>query len=149
MSLPKPEDVLVAPNFGIQIDGVMVEYLNSVTNLQIEQDVIKYQQNQGTTGRNNVTLMPGVAKDGSVQVERGMSQSSVFTQWINDSMAGRMATARKNATIIVMDYEDNPVKRWNLRNAWCSKVVAGALKAGDTNALTETITIVFEEMVVE
>ncbi|CAM5615777.1 phage tail protein [Streptomyces] [Streptomyces violaceorubidus] len=93
--------------------------------------------------------MPGVAKDGSVQVERGMSQSSVFTQWINDSMAGRMATARKNATIIVMDYEDNPVKRWNLRNAWCSKVVAGTLKAGDTNALTETITIVFEELVVE
>ncbi|CAM5544220.1 Phage tail protein OS=Streptomyces tendae OX=1932 GN=GUR47_26330 PE=4 SV=1 [Streptomyces tendae] len=78
-----------------------------------------------------------------------MSQSSVFTQWINDSMAGRMATARKNATIIVMDYEDNPVKRWNLRNAWCSKVVAGTLKAGDTNALTETITIVFEELVVE
>lgn len=55
MSLPKPEDVLVAPNFGIQIDGVMVEYLNSVSNLQIEQDVIRYQQNQGTTGRNNVT----------------------------------------------------------------------------------------------
>ncbi|MCZ9342648.1 phage tail protein, partial [Streptomyces sp. TRM76130] len=71
MALPKAEDVLVAPNFGLQIDGVMVEYLNSVSGLQVEQDVIKYQQNAGTTGRNNVTLMPGVAKDGQVQVERG------------------------------------------------------------------------------
>ncbi|MEU4652460.1 phage tail protein [Streptomyces sp. NPDC023723] len=149
MALPKAEDVLVAPNFGLQIDGVMVEYLNSVSGLQVEQDVIKYQQNAGTTGRNNVTLMPGVAKDGSVQVERGASQSPAFTTWINDSLNGQMATARKNATIILMDYEDSPVKRWNLRNAWCSKIVMGTLKAGDTNPLTETVTIVFEELVVE
>ncbi|MCZ9346527.1 phage tail protein, partial [Streptomyces sp. TRM76130] len=99
--------------------------------------------------RNNVTLMPGVAKDGQVQVERGASQSPAFTTWINDSLNGQMATARKNATIILMDYEDNPVKRWNLRNAWCSKIVMGTLKAGDTNPLTETVTIVFEELVVE
>ncbi|CAL9532804.1 hypothetical protein SUDANB145_04059 [Streptomyces sp. enrichment culture] len=149
MALPKEEDVLVAPNFGLQIDGVMVEYLNSVSGLQVEQDVIKYQQNAGTTGRNNVTLMPGVAKDGQVQVERGASMSPAFTQWIDDSLNGRMATARKNASIILMDYEDSPVRRWNLRNAWCSKIVMGTLKAGDTNPLTETVTIVFEELVVE
>ncbi|WP_329136255.1 phage tail protein [Streptomyces sp. NBC_00670] len=149
MALPKAEDVLVAPNFGIQIDGVMIEYLNSVNGLQVEQDVIKYQQNQGTTGRSNVTLMPGVGKDGQVDIERGASQSDAFTQWIKDSLDGNMGVARKNATIILMDYEDNPVKRWNLRNAWCSKIVMSTLKAGDTSPVTETVTIVFEDLVIE
>ncbi len=48
-----------------------------------------------------------------------------------------------------MDSEDTPVKRYNLRNAWCNKIDASAVKAGDTSALTETVTIVFEELVIE
>ena len=93
--------------------------------------------------------MPGVKKAGQVTVVRGMTQSASFTQWINESVAGNMAMARKNASIIMMDYMNSPVKRYNLRNAWCSKVEASTVKAGDASALTESVTIVFEELVIE
>ncbi|WP_320779805.1 phage tail protein [Streptomyces sp. CRN 30] len=149
MALPLPDDSLVAINFGLQIDGVMVEYLSEVSGLTLEQDVIRLRQNQGTTGKNSVAVMPGAPKDGQCTVVRGMTQSASFTQWINDSLNGRMATARKNASIILMDYEDNPIKRYNLRNAWCSKIDASSVKAGDASALTETVTIVYEELVIE
>ncbi|MCF2127486.1 phage tail protein [Streptomyces sp. NPDC005047] len=144
-----PGDSLTANNFGLQIDGVMVEYLAEVSGLSQEQDVIKYPQNNSATGKAETAVLPGNKKDGQCTVVRGMTQSSSFNQWINDSMNGRMSTARKNASIILMDYEDNPVKRYNLRNAWCSKIDASTVKAGDTSALTETVTIVFEELVVE
>ena len=147
MSL-QPGDALTSHNFGLQIDGVMVEYLAEVNGLSIEQDVIKHLSNSAQ-GRPEVSLMPGVQKDGQCTVVRGMTQSPAFTTWINDSIAGQMSTARKNASIIMMDYMNSPVKRYNMRNAWCSKIDASALKAGEAAALTETVTIVFEELVIE
>ncbi|MGW0085412.1 phage tail protein [Streptomyces sp. NPDC003393] len=148
MSL-QPGDSLTSHNFGLQIDGVMVEYLAEVSGLTIEQDVISYQQNSGTSGHNTPVNMPGVKKNGICTVVRGMTQSASFTQWINQSITGQMATARKNASIIAMDYQNNPVKRYHLRNAWCSKIDASPLKAGEASPLTETVTICFEELVIE
>jgi phage tail-like protein len=147
MSL-QPGDALASHNFGLQIDGVMVEYLQEVNGLTMEQDVIEYQQ-VSANGKPTVKKMPGVKKAGQVSVVRGMTQSASFTSWINESVAGNMAMARKNASIIMMDYMNNPVKRYNLRNAWCSKVEASTVKAGDASALTESVTIVFEELVIE
>ncbi|MFF3861519.1 phage tail protein [Streptomyces sp. NPDC002209] len=147
MSL-QPGDALTSHNFGLQIDGVMVEYLAEVSGLTLEQDVITYQQNSAQ-GRAEVSLLPGVKKNGQCTVVRGMTQSTSFTQWINDSIRGQMSTARKNASIIMMDYQDNPVKRYNLRNAWCSKIETSTVKAGEAAALTESVTIVFEELVIE
>lgn len=143
-----PADSLTSHNFGLQIDGVMVEYLAQVSGLTIEQDVIVSKQNSAQ-GKPETNLLPGVQKNGQCTVVRGMTQSSSFTTWINDSINGQMTTARKNASIIMMDYMDQPVKRYNLRNAWCSKVDASQLKAGEASALTETVTIVFEELVIE
>ncbi|MBC3839972.1 phage tail protein [Streptacidiphilus sp. 4-A2] len=147
MSL-QPGDALASHNFGLQIDGVMVEYLQEVNGLTMEQDVIEYQQ-VAANGKPTVKKMPGVKKAGQCTVVRGMTQSASFSQWINESIAGNMAMARKNASIIMMDYMNNPVKRYNMRNAWCSKVDASTVKAGDASALTETVTIVFEELVIE
>ena len=54
-----------------------------------------------------------------------------------------MANARKGGAIIVFDYEGNPIKRYNLTNAWPKSLEIGSLKAGDTNVLTEKLTIVY------
>jgi phage tail-like protein len=144
----QPGDALAAHNFGLQIDGVTIEYLQEVSGLSMEQDVIEYQQ-VSADGKPITKKMPGVKKAGECTVTRGMTESAAFTEWINDSIAGDMSNARKNATIIVMDYQNKPVKRYNMRNAWCSKVESSGSKAGDASALTEAVTIVFEELVIE
>jgi phage tail-like protein len=143
-----PGDSLTSHNFGLQIDGVMVEYLTEVSGLTMEQDVITSMSNTAG-GQKETAVMPGVQKSGQCTVVRGMTSSPAFTSWINDSIAGQMSTARKNASIIMMDYQNTPVKRYNMRNAWCSKVDASSLKAGEAAALTETVTIVFEELEIE
>ncbi|MDF3302970.1 phage tail protein [Streptomyces tropicalis] len=147
MSL-QPGDSLTSHNFGLQIDGVMVEYLAEVSGLTMEQDVITYTQNN-PNGQNTVRNLPGVKKNGTCTVVRGMTQSASFTQWINQSIAGQMGSARKNASIIMMDFQNTPVKRYHLRNAWCSKIDTSTVKAGEASALTESVTIVFEELVIE
>ncbi|MFJ4691034.1 phage tail protein [Streptomyces sp. NPDC088766] len=147
MSL-QPGDALTSHNFGLQIDGVMVEYLAEVSGLSLEQDVIEYQQ-VSAQGKPITKKLPGVKKAGTCTVVRGMTQSVAFNTWISESINGVMGSARKNATIMVMDYQNNPVKRYNMRNAWCSKIDTSTVKAGEASALTETVTITFEELVIE
>jgi phage tail-like protein len=60
-----------------------------------------------------------------------------------------MTAARRNATIIFYDSNMIPVKRYHLTNAWCSNLVPGDVNAGEPGALTETATIVYEELVPE
>ena len=73
-----PGDAFTSHNFGLQIDGVMVEYLAEVNGLTIEQDVIKYLSNSAQ-GKPEVSLMPGTQKDGQCTVVRGMTPSASFT----------------------------------------------------------------------
>lgn len=141
-------DSIAAHNFALQIDGVQVEYLSEVGALLMEQDVISYVQNT-PNGKPTVKKMPGIQQGGTVTLTRGQTQSSSFTQWINDSLAGNMTMARKNASIVFMDYQNNPVKRYHLRNAWCHRIESGAPKAGEASVLTEQVTITFEELVIE
>lgn len=138
-------DALATHNFGLQIDGVMVETLQEVSSLSMEQDVIEYQQ-VSADGKPIIKKLPGVKKAGDCTVTRGATQSTAFTEWIASSIAGDMGSARKDASIIFMDYELTEVKRYNLRNAWCSKVEVSGVKAGDAAALTEQVTITFEEL---
>lgn len=145
---PGQGDSLTSHNFGLQIDGVMVEYLQEVNGLTMEQDTIESKQNSAD-GRPTVKVLPGTKKNGQCTVVRGMTESPAFTEWINQSISGQMSSARKNASIIMMDYEMNPVKRYNLRNAWCSKIDTSTVKAGEAAVLTETVTIVFEELDIE
>lgn len=141
-------DAVASHNFGLQIDGVMVEYLQSVTGLTYAQDVIEFKQNSAQ-GKPVTKKMPGVAQAGEATVVRGQTESPAFTTWIKDSIKGNMGSARKNASIIVMDYQNNPVKRYHMRNAWCSKIEASQLEAGGNAALTESVTITFEELTIE
>ena len=60
-----------------------------------------------------------------------------------------MGEARKSGAIIVFDYEGNPIKRYKMTNAWPKTLEIGSMKAGDTNVLTEKLTITYEELTVE
>jgi phage tail-like protein len=144
MSL-QPGDALAAHNFALQIDGVTVEYLAEVGGLTYEQDVIEYQQ-VSAQGKAITKKMPGAKKAGECTVTRGMTQSTAFSEWINSSMEGDMGSARKNASIIFQDYQGEETKRYNMTNAWCSKVESSGVKAGDASPMTEVVTIVYEDL---
>ncbi|MEV7870338.1 phage tail protein [Streptomyces sp. NPDC088124] len=143
-----PGDSFTSHNFGLQIDGVLVEYLQEATGLTMKQDVIESKQNSAN-GQPTTSKAPGVQVAGEATVVRGMTMSDAFDTWIKDSIRGDMGSARKNATIVVMDYQMNPVRRYNMRNAWCCAVEGSALKAGEAGTLTETVTITYEEMSIE
>lgn len=138
-------DSAAALNFALQIDGVQVEYLSSISGMSNKQDVISHVQNT-QQGKPTVRKMPGISQGGEVTVTRGATQSKSFTDWIQKSLKGDIQSARKNVSIIVQDYQGSEVNRYNLVDAWCCEVSYGDLTAGQAQVLEEKVTITFEDM---
>ena len=120
MSL-QPGDALTSHNFGLQIDGVMVEYLAGGQRPDHDEDVIEFQQITAN-GQYVIKKLPGVKKAGEVDRRPRHDPVHVVQRLDQRLGAGRYGPARKNASILVIDYHEQPVKRYHLRNAWCSKV---------------------------
>ncbi|CAL9499907.1 hypothetical protein SUDANB171_03402 [Streptomyces sp. enrichment culture] len=138
-------DSLTVHNFGFQIDGIAVEAIHEISDFNIEQEVITYKQNT-PDGIPVTKNMPGTEQSGSVKVVFGLTRQTVFQDWIKESQEGNMGSARKNASIILLDYERNEVMRYNLVNAWCNLATPTSLEAGGSAPLTLTATVNFERL---
>lgn len=90
------------------------------------------------------------ARPSEVTITRGLDKSSEFTKWIKETLNnGAVDTARQNLTIEIKDSKGETVRRIQLMQGWASKWEGPSLKAGESSAATETVTITFEEIVVE
>ena len=137
-------DTSVGHSFGLEFDGVTIKQINEISGLAMEQDVIELKENTDK-GKYVIKKLPGRAKAGQVTLTRGLTDDTSFEKWIKDSRLGKMGQARKNGAIVVYDFENNALKRYKLTNMWAQKLEIGTLKAGDTNVLTEKLTITYEE----
>ncbi|MEU4804584.1 phage tail protein [Actinosynnema sp. NPDC023587] len=142
-------DALSTHIFGVQLGGFMVESLQEISGLSVEEDVVDVFQ-VTSTGKPLIRKQPGAQKGGEVTLTRGLDQSSEFTKWLKETLEkGAVTAARQNVTIEVKDSEGNTVRRMQLTNAWASKWEGPSLKAGESTAATEKVTLVFEEITVE
>lgn len=141
-------DTAVGYSFGLEIDGVQVPEVIEISGLKHEVDKIEVKQNT-FDGKYKITHIPGRVKAGEVTVTRGLTQSPTISDWLKKVIQGDVKGARKTAAVTVMDYQGSPVKRINLKAVWVKSVEFGAMKAGDTNALTEKFILTYEESEVE
>ncbi|GAA4224026.1 phage tail protein [Actinomadura meridiana] len=144
----RKEDSSVSHIFALQIDGVLVDYVHSVSGLEQKQSVIDYWQND-KQGGGRIGKMPGPVESSDVKVTRATTGNDAFSKWLKDSFEGKMGSARKNITFIQMNHEKQPMRRFNLRNAWCFHREFGDLESGSTTPIEETAHITYEEMKVE
>ncbi|MTE17748.1 phage tail protein [Streptomyces sp. TRM43335] len=141
-------DALSTHVFGVQLGGYLVESVQEISGLTVEEDVVEV--HQVNNGKQIIRKQPGARKAGEITITRGLDQSSEFTNWIKETLNnGAVNTARQNLTIEIMDSEGTTVRRIQLMQGWASKWEGPSLKAGESSAATETVTIVFEEIVVE
>ncbi|GAA3189017.1 MULTISPECIES: phage tail protein [Streptomyces] len=142
-------DALSTHIFGVQLGGYLVESIQEISGLTVEEDVVEVKQ-VTAEGKRIIRKQPGGRQAGEITITRGLDQSSEFTNWIKETLNnGAVNTARQNLTIEIKDTEGNTVRRIQLMQGWASKWEGPSLQAGESSAATETVTIVFEEIVVE
>jgi phage tail-like protein len=138
-------DTTTGCTFGFEFDSIVITAIQEVSGLKMEQDVIELKQNT-PDGKYVIKKLPGRPKAGEVTLTRGLTADTSFDEWANASQFGQMETARRGGSVIVYAPDGTAIKRYKLTNAWPKSLEIGSLKAGDTNVLTEKLTITYEAM---
>ena len=138
----------VAHSFGCEIDGQMVTQIQEVSGLKLEQIAVEMKENT-VDGKYINRFLPGRPKPCKITLTRAMTESSTFNDWIKDSRLGDMGKVRKGGAIIVFDYQQKPIRRYNLKDVWPESLEVSSMKSGDTALLTEKLTLNCAEVEVE
>ena len=143
MALPSPEDALAGYSFSVEIDGVTIAQFKEVSGINAEIQTIEHRENK-VGGLPVMKKLPGARKWGDLTLKRGRTDNKALWDWIKSVQDGNMTAARKNGSIVLMDYSHGETSRFNFINAWPSKVSVGSLNAGGNDILIEEVTIVHE-----
>ena len=144
--MPLPDttfDTSVGWSFGFEFDGVVIKQIQEISGLKMENDVIELKHNTAA-GKYVNKKLPGRPKAGEVTLTRGLTDDKSFQDWMKKSLFGDMGQARKGGSVIVFDFMGAELKRYKLANCWPKSLEIGNLTAGDTNVLTEKLTITHE-----
>lgn len=130
-------------SFGIEVDGVEIKQIQEVSGLKVEVDEVELKENTNDGKYVNRKIV-GRPKAGEVTLTRGVTGSTSFEDWVNKTCLGDLGNARKGGSVIVYDQMGSELKRYKLKACWPKSLEIGTMKAGDTNILTEKLTLTHE-----
>lgn len=127
--------------FYVMLDGVVQGVFTEVGGLQIEMDVMEYQE-----GGNNgfVYRLPGSTKVSNITLKRGMTKSNDFFKWCANIATGNFR--RRNISIVMYDVVGEELMRWNFMNAYPVKWTGPQFQASGAAAAIETLELAHEGM---
>lgn len=127
----------------VEVDGIVLAQFKEASGLNSEIAVIEMIENK--KGGIPVTKkLPGVMKWGDITLKRGMTDDASWWKWVKEVQEGKIDSARRNASIVLYNYERGEKMRFNILNAWPSKVSIGSLQAGGSEVTMEEVTLVHE-----
>jgi phage tail-like protein len=144
----RPTDPLIGFSFSLEVQGALTGYFTEISGLGSETEIVEHKITD-PQGRDVIQKIPGRLKFTDVTLKRGITSIKDIWDWRKLVEDGKIAQARKNATITMYDQALKAVARWNLENAWPTKVSGPSLQS-DSNAFgVEEVSITFEFMIRE
>jgi phage tail-like protein len=132
-------DALTAARFEITIDGVPIASFFQIVSLSWGVDPQDLELGAGGVA------LPARRTPPTVVLKRGMTRGLQLQEWLEAALLGDPA-ARKSCSLVMYNTKGDPVARYHLENAWPAKIEIGSLKAGASEVLLETVTIVADEI---
>ena len=130
--------------FRVEIDGLTQGSFSEVELPETNVEVIEYREGPDITTRK----VPGLRKYTNLTLRRGVTASNELFQWYKSVAEGR--TERRSVVVLLLDEEQNPVKRWNMRNVWPARYAVSPLLALDgCVVVTETLECAVEHFEAE
>lgn len=140
-----PLDTLVAQRFKIEVGGVPIASFQEVSGITSEVEVVELKANDAF-GKPVLKKMIGAVKPPTITLKRAADASMDLWTWHKAALDGDLIGARKNGSIVQLDFIYGEVARYNFYDAWISKFEATGMKAGDNAPAVESVTIVCERL---
>lgn len=140
----QPNDAITAARFSITIDGYEIASFSELQGITTEVEPVELMESSDK----EVILkkLPGKAKPPTVTLKRGKNSSMELWAWHEAVLMGDIVAARKSCSLVMYGTDGKAVARYHLEHAWPSKLEIGALKAGASEVLMETVTLVSERI---
>lgn len=135
---------LTATRFALTIDGTEIASFSELAGITSEVAPTAYM-----TSTDKATILkklPGARKPPTLVLKRGMTGGMELYAWHQAALLGDINRARKNCTLTIYDSAGEPVAKYVLFNAWPFKLEVGALKAGSSEVLSETLSLTAERI---
>ena len=139
-----PGDAITAARFSIVIDGYQIASFSELVGITTEVEPVELLES--TDKEVMLKKLPGKRKPPTLTLKRGKNQSMELWLWHEAVLMGDIIAARKSCSLVMYATDGTPVARYHLEMAWPSKLEVGALKAGASEVLMETVTMVCEHI---
>ena len=140
----QPNDALSAARFSLTIDGYEIASFSELQGITTEVEVVDFRESNDKEVINK--KLPGQKHAPKLVLKRGKNASMELWAWHEAVLNGEIVAARKSCSLVMYNYDGQPVARYHCENAWPAKIEIGALKAGASEVLMETVTIVCEHI---
>lgn len=140
-------DVLASYAYEFEVEGVSIAQFAQVSGVSQSVAVIEHRENT-KGGKAVVKKLPGPVSYGDITLRKGRTLSNALWEWFQQVQEGKIDEARRNASIVLFDYQHGEAARYDLVGCWVSQVRLGELSAGSSTALVEEAVIVHEGMTV-
>ena len=140
----QPNDALTAARFSITIDGYEIASFSELQGITTEVQPVDFLES--TEKEVIFKKLPGKRMPPTLKLSRGKNQSMELWAWHEAVLQGNIVAARKSCSLVMYSTDGKPVARYHLEHAWPSKLEIGGLKAGASEVLMETVTLVCEHI---
>lgn len=140
-----PQDALVAQRFKIEVKGTAIATFQEVSGITSELEVVTLKAND-MLGKPITKQMIGAHKPPTITLKRAADSSMDLWNWHKAALDGDLVGARREGSIVQLDFTHAEVARYNFFDAWISKLTATGMKAGDNSPSVEEVTIVCERL---
>lgn len=129
--------------FGSHIKNVMFTEVGGISK---EFEVTEHKLST-PKGQEVVRKIPGRTKWGQLTLKRGITSELDVYKWRQLVEQGKVADARTNGTIQMLDMaSDKVLAEWNVSAAWPSKISGPNFKSDANEVATEELTVVYEDI---
>jgi phage tail-like protein len=132
-------------NFLVEIDGVASAGFAEADLPGGRIETIEYRE--GADKTSGARKLPGRVSYEDVVLRRGLSGRTDLYDWWRAVRDG--APDRRNVSIVLLDEAREPVQRWQLRDAWPTRLAYGGLAASKNEVAIETLELTYESFETE
>jgi phage tail-like protein len=141
-----PNDAIGGQYFYVEVKGTAIAQFMECSGLTSEIELITVKENDAK-GKPVIKYLPGAHKAPTITLKRAKNVSMDLYNWHKAMLDGKVKDARREASVVLLDPQRNEVSRYNLIDAWVSKLTVSGLKAFSTEVAVEEATIVCESFV--
>ena len=140
------EDPLLGFHFQVDLNGKVAGYFTECSGLGSETETVEHKV-VNENGVEVVMKIPGRLKWENIVLKRGITSDMEIWAWRKEVEDGKVADARTNGSITMLDQTLTEVARWNFENAWPVKVTGPSVKSDGNEIGVEELTIAHEYIV--